>query len=155
MKTMFVILALVLCTGLSAQQVVSTAGSTYVNNGGSLSYTMGEGVAQTLTKGDKILTQGFHQTTISVATERVIKDLGFSIEAFPNPTSDFLNLRIEKETLQGLHFLLFDMSGKLLSKRAIERSETTVPVQQLSVGFYLLKVQEGTKELKTFKIIKQ
>lgn len=155
MKTLFVFLLLVYCTGLHAQQVIATAGSTHVNASGSISYTLGEGIAQTLTNGDRILTQGFHQTTMSVSTVAEINDLGFSIAVFPNPTSDLLKIKVDKENLVGLQYLLFDISGQLLAKRALESNETTVQFKQFTNGFYLLKVQDGSYELKTFKIIKQ
>ena len=143
------------CSGLLAQQVVATAGSTLGNANGSISYTIGEGVAQTLTKGGKTITQGFHQTTMSVTMVSELKDLDFSISVFPNPTSDELTLKLNKENVSGLQYLLFDINGKLIFQKNLESNETEVPVHQLAIGFYIIKVQAGTKELKTFKIIKE
>ncbi len=143
------------CSGLLAQEVVATAGSTLVNATGSISYTIGEGVAQTLTKGDKTITQGFHQTTMSVTMVSELKDLDFSISVFPNPTSDVLTLKLTKENVSGLQYLIFDINGKLISQKNLESNETNVSVGQLAEGFYIIKVQAGTKELKTFKIIKE
>jgi hypothetical protein len=140
---------------LLAQQVVSTAGSTLGNSTGSISYTIGESVAQTLTQGDKTLTQGFHQTTISLSTISELEDLGFSISVFPNPTSNVLTLTLTKENVSGLQYLIFDINGKLISQKNLESAETNVPVDQLIVGFYIIKIQAGNKELKTFKIIKE
>lgn len=148
-------LIVVYSTGLLAQQVVATAGGTLSIASGSISYTIGEGVAQTLSKGDKILTQGFHQTIVTVNEISELKDLEFSISVFPNPTSNVLTLKIDKEKLWGFQYLLFDMNGKLISQKYLESSETKIPVDQLMEGFYIIKIQDGTKELKTFKIIKQ
>lgn len=143
------------CPGLLAQQVVSTAGSILSNANGSISYTIGEGIAQTLSKGDKTLTQGFHQTTIAVSIIREMKDLDFSISVFPNPTSSELTLKLTKENIFGLQYLLFDMNGKLFMQKELQSVETKIPVDQLVEGFYIIKVQDVTKELKTFKIIKK
>lgn len=143
------------CSRLLAQEVVATAGSTLSNSSGSISYTIGESVAQTLTQGDKTLTQGFHQTNISVSMVSELKDLDFSISVFPNPTEDVLTLKLTKEDVSGLQYLIFDINGKLISQKNLESNETNVPFNQLARGFYILKVKEGMRELKTFKIIKQ
>jgi hypothetical protein len=155
MRTIILFLIVTCCSRLLAQQVVATAGSTLGNATGSISYTIGEGVAQTLTKGDKTITQGFHQTNISVSMISELEDLGFSISVFPNPTSDVLTLKLTKENVSGLQYLIFDINGKLISQKNLGSAETIVPVVQLTVGFYILKVQYGTKELRSFKIIKQ
>ncbi|MFA5818661.1 MAG: T9SS type A sorting domain-containing protein [Bacteroidales bacterium] len=155
MRTILLFLIVTCCSRLLAQQVVATAGSTLGNANGSISYTIGEGVTQTLTKGDKTLTQGFHQTIVTVNAISELKDLEFSISVFPNPTSDVLTLKVDKENVWGFQYLLFDMNGKLISRKNLESAETNVPVDQLTEGFYIIKVQDGTKELKMFKIIKQ
>jgi hypothetical protein len=155
MRTILVILFIVTCCpGLFAQEVVATAGSILSNSSGSISYTIGEGVANTLTKGDKTITQGFQQGNLSVSIVSVLKDLDFSISVFPNPTSDVLTLKLNKEDMTGLKYLLFDMNGRLLSQKNLESNETTINVKLLNNGLYLLKVQDGKKELKSFKIVK-
>lgn len=155
MRTALLFLLISYSSSMFAQKVVATAGSTLGNTHGSISYTIGESVAHTLAKGDKTLTQGFHQSIISISMINELKDLGFSISIYPNPTSDILKIKIGKENLSGMHYLLFDLGGRLMSQKNLESSETSVPVQYLRSGIYLLKVQDGSKELKTFKIIKQ
>jgi len=154
MKTILLILFVAYCPVLLAQQVVATAGGTFNNSSGYLSYTIGEGVAQTLTKGNKTITQGFQQTNLSVTIVSELKELDFSITAYPNPVSDILKIRTDKKEVTGLQYLLFDMTGKLISGSNLEGTETNVPFDKLNSGTYLIKVQAGTKELKTFKIIK-
>ena len=155
MKTIMLFLLLLCSCGLWAQHVVSTSGDTFSNSGGSISYTIGEGVAQTLTKGDKTITQGFHQTIVSIAVITALKELDFSISVFPNPTTDQVKLRVGKEELSGLQYQLFDINGKLISKKNLESNDTSVPFQYLPVGSYILQVLDGKLELKTFKIIKR
>ena len=64
-------------------------------------------------------------------------------------------LRVGKENLSGLLYLLYDLSGRLLTKKVIENIDTTVPFQSLQSGSYLLEVLDGKLGLMTFKIIKQ
>ncbi len=154
MKIIILLLLVLSSAALMAQQIVATAGGTLGNASGSISYTIGESVAQTFSSGDKVLTQGFQQSYLSVSTEKTILDLNFSITVFPNPTTDVVTLRVGKESMSGLLYLLYDLNGRLLSKKVIENSDTTVPFQSLQTGTYLLEVMDGKLGLKTFKIIK-
>lgn len=140
---------------MMAQQVVATAGGTLDNLNGSMSFTIGEGVANTLTKGDKTLTQGFQQGSVSVIEIKKPTDSDITIIVFPNPVSDRLTLKIDREDVSGFQYLIFDINGKLVSQKNLISNETEVPVNNLSKGSYFLKVQTGVKELRTFKIIKQ
>ena len=154
MRALLILLFINCCSSLLAQQVVATAGSTFSNTNCSISYTIGEGVAQTLSNGDKTITQGFHQTIISVSVIGELKDPDHAIIVFPNPTSEELTLKLKKEDVTGLQYLLFDMNGKLVIQKTLKSPETKVNVNELSEGFYILKVQAGSKKLKSFKIIK-
>ena len=155
MRTILIILIVAVCPRLLAQEVIATAGSTLSNSNGSISFTIGESVANTLTKGDKTITQGFQQSYISVSLVNELKDLDFNISVYPNPTSDVLTLKLSKEDVTGIQYLLYDFMGKLLLQKNLESNEISIPVNQFAKGFYILKVQAGKKELKTFKIVKQ
>jgi hypothetical protein len=67
MKSIIFILAITYCSSLLSQQVVTTAGSTLENSSGGISYTIGEGISETLSSGDITLTQGYQQTNIFVS----------------------------------------------------------------------------------------
>lgn len=155
MRIIFLLLLFVFCHTMMAQQVVATAGGTLDNLNGSMSFTIGEGVANTLTKGDKTLTQGFQQGSVSVIEIKKPTDSDITIIVFPNPVSDRLTLKIDREDVSGFQYLIFDINGKLVSQKNLISNETEVPVNNLSKGSYFLKVQTGVKELRTFKIIKQ
>jgi len=155
MRTILLSIITLCCPGLLAQQVVATSGGTLSNSNGSISYTIGEGVAQTLTQGNIALTQGFHQTTLSVKIISELKDLDFSVSVSPNPASDLLKIKVTKDNVSGLQFLLLDINGKLILQKNLEGNETTVSVNQLIEGLYILMIKEGNKEIKTFKIIKK
>ena len=159
MKTISLLVIFLLNIGLivetaHAQQTPATAGGTLFNGSGSITYTIGESVAQTLTNANVILTQGFHQPILSVAVVQALSGLDYTVSTFPNPTSDFVWLKINKPSVVGLQYLLFDFKGTLLTQKSIAGNETVVPFNHLNSGVYLLKVQDGLKEVKTFKIIK-
>jgi hypothetical protein len=155
MKPIIFIIAITYCSSLLSQQVVATAGSTLTNSSGGISYTVGEGVSQTLSSGNVTLTQGFQQGNIFVSLVSEVKDSGLSIFIYPNPTTGMLKLNINEVSLPGLQYLLFDSTGKLISQKKIEGNETEVSLTQQQAGIYFIKIQTGTAELKTFKIIKR
>ncbi|OGM08838.1 hypothetical protein A2Z67_02415 [Candidatus Woesebacteria bacterium RBG_13_36_22] len=140
---------------LKAQNIVSTAGDHFKNNTAQLSWTVGEVTIETLSGTSNILTQGFHQTNLIATAINEILDLGFEIKAYPNPTQDYLILKISKDKLNGMQYKLYDMQGKLLHHKLIEESETEISFKDLVPSTYLIKVIEMNKELKTFMIVKQ
>lgn len=155
MRTVAILLFALFSTLLHAQEVVATAGSTLSNSNGSISFTIGESVANTLNKADVTITQGFHQTKISVSLISELKDIDFVISVFPNPAYDFLKISLNTDKIEGLQYLLYDINGKLLVQKKLESSETSVFVESLASGVYIIKIRDGLKELKTFKVVKQ
>lgn len=138
----------------NAQQVISSSGSVLKNSSGSLSFTLGELVIDTKNAGATAITQGFHQTKLTITAINVLREKNYSISAFPNPTNDFVNLKIEKGDIHDIEIVLFDLQGKVLSNQKIESTNTEVPFSGYNSGKYFLKVIQKGKEIQTFKIIK-
>ena len=155
MRKLIFIFLIAYCPHLIAQQVVATAGSSFSATTGSISFTIGESIAQTMSSGDKTLTMGFQQPGITVSIISELKYLGYEITAYPNPVSDELNLRLSRDGLNELQYILCDMNGKVILQKNLEGLITKIPFGQLPSGFYILKITDGVKELKTFKVIKQ
>jgi hypothetical protein len=74
---------------------------------------------------------------------------------YPNPTTDFIVLKITDITLKNLQYTLFDFNGKAIASSPIKTSSTEIPMKYLSKGMYLLKLTKKNKPLKSFKIIKK
>lgn len=138
---------------LQAQQVVATQGGTFSNSGGTISFTIGEGVAQTLTGDAKALTQGFQQSAISVSVLSEL-DQDFAITAYPNPATEILNLKIVRQDPGDIRYMVFDLNGIMLLQKKVEATETTIDLKKFPKGMYIIRIREGKTELKSFKIIK-
>lgn len=134
------------------QEVISTAGTSFENNSGSISFTIGECISSTLTSSGVILTQGFQQSKLVIIDNQPIKPLGIEIVAYPNPTKEFVILKIDKS--QDFSFVLCDLTGRIIEKKDIVSSETEIDVNYLDPSAYILKVLKNNEEVKTFKIIK-
>ena len=78
-----------------------------------------------------------------------------SVKAYPNPTSNFLTLRVDESDLAKLSYQLFDSSGKLLQYRRIANRLTNVDMNELAPATYFLRISDSKKDYKSFKIIKK
>lgn len=137
---------------VNAQEVISSQGNSYSNATHSIDYTIGEPVTATASNGVNDLTQGFHQTNLTITSVEDL-DANISVNLFPNPTSEFVNLTVDK--YEDLTLRLFDASGKLVKELALNQSLTSVKVSEYADGTYLLTLtHKEDKKIKTFKIIK-
>lgn len=143
-------------TGLKAQTSINTTGGNASGSGGSTSYSVGQLVYTTNTGTNGSIAQGVQQPyEISVVTEiEGSQEIKISIGAYPNPTNNYLTLSINKVEISNLFYQLYDFNGKLLQNQKITGNITNIVLSNLVSAQYFLKVTQGNKEIKTFKIIK-
>jgi len=143
-------------TGLQAQEAIPASGGNASGSGGTVSYTVGQVVYITNTGTNGSVAQGIQQpyeiSVVSGLEESEGINLIFS--AYPNPTTDFLMLKIEGEVKAQYTASLYDISGKLLETKKLEGNQTSIVMGNLVPATYFVKVTEGNKEVKTFKIVK-
>ncbi|MCF6358263.1 MAG: T9SS type A sorting domain-containing protein [Draconibacterium sp.] len=155
-KLKTLLLLLIIGGGVTyAQEVVSTAGGHDVGDIVQVSWTIGEPVIETGLNGQYYLTQGMHQGDMTINTIAEIQDLGFNINAYPNPVVNELKLNIDKFDLRGLNYVLFYENGQLLDKGEVLQKETIIQMAKYRPSTYILRVKSGDYELKSFKIIKR
>jgi len=144
-------------TGLQAQEIVNATGGDASGNGGSTSYSVGQVVYTTNTGESGSVAQGVQQPyEISVVTGlEEAKGITLSVSAYPNPTTNYLTLSIGEFDISNLSYQLYDMNGKLLQSEKITGNQTRMVTSNLVSATYFVKVIQGNKEVKTFKIIKQ
>ena len=143
-------------TGLQAQESVNATGGNANGSGGSVSYSVGQVAYQTHTGTNGSVAQGVQQAyEISVITAiEQAKGISLLVTAYPNPTTDYLTLEVKDFELSTLSFQLYDMNGKLLQSEKITGNQTSIVTSNLLPASYFVKVIQGNKEVKTFKIIK-
>ena len=133
------------------QEVVSTQGDSYLNVFGSIDFTIGEAIINTVSDGTHTLTQGFHQSKWSVVgiTEHLPD---YDANVFPNPTEDILN--IKTQAFENVMYSLYDAQGKLVIQNKLSAAQTLIQVSHLAAGSYSLILNNKTQKLKTFNLIK-
>ena len=141
---------------VSAQESVNATGGNASGGGGSVSYSVGQVVYTTNTGTNGSVAQGVQQAfEISVVTAiEEAKGINLSVTAYPNPTTDYLQLKVESKKLKDLSFQLYDMNGKLLQNEKITGTQTSIVMSNLVPATYFVRVIAGSKSIKEFKITK-
>ena len=141
--------------GLQAQESVNATGGNASGSGGSASYSVGQVVYTSNTGTTGSVAQGVQQPyEISAVTSiEEAKGINLLLTAYPNPTTDYLTLRIDEFDFSNLSYQLYDMQGKLLRNEKITSNQTSIVMSNLVSATYFVKVVKGNKEIKTFKII--
>ncbi len=141
---------------VSAQESINTTGGNASGSGGSMSYTVGQVMYQTHLGTSRSVAQGVQQPyEISVITAiEEAKGINLSVSAYPNPTIGYLILRVDEFEISNFSYQLYDMSGRLLQNQKITDNQTSIVMSNLVPATYFVKVVQGIKEVKTFKIIK-
>lgn len=130
-------------------EVIASAGEHFDNGTTQLSWTLGEVVIDTYDNGTNILTQGFHQTQLTVTSvEESLSDVRMNM--YPNPTSEFLNIELGNNE-KDINLQLFDMSGKLVHKDVINAYDTkyVLPMNKVATGNYLVQMQSVDGKMNT------
>jgi len=145
-------------TGLYAQETIPATGGNTSGSGGSVSYSVGQIAYKTYIGVNASIAEGVQQPfEISVVTGiKEDKGINLSVSAYPNPTIDYLTLEVDVLTMfnnQKILYQLYDMNGKLLQNKRITDKQTSIIMSNLLPATYFVKVIQGNKEVKTFKII--
>jgi hypothetical protein len=148
-------LLLIGLAGLQAQENTVATGGKATGSVGTVSYSVGQVFYTTNTGTTGSVAQGVQQH-YEISEVTAVEGAKFiNLAAYPNPTTDFLQLSIETEKLQDLSFQLYDMSGKLLRNEPVTDNLTSIQMSDFVPAMYFVKVIQGDKEVKTFKIIKK
>jgi hypothetical protein len=141
---------------IQAQEATPVTGGNASGSGGTVSYTVGQVVYSSSTGSNGSVAQGVQQPfEISVVTT-IEEAKGISLcVAYPNPTKDYVVLKIDGDIKTEYIASLFDTNGKLLESKKIKGNETIIVMDHLVSAVYFLKVINNNKEVKTFKIIKK
>ena len=160
MKKIFILTTAVLAFFISnaqEQEVISSAGEHYSNGSVQISWTLGEIVTETATDGNNIVTQGFHQTnlTITKIEEEYINNVDASITIFPNPTSDLATINLTDVDISNFIFELNDNKGKTILKKNFESESEVIDFSQYAASIYYIRIynKSGTYA-NTFEVIK-
>lgn len=159
-KSIVIAMVFSICTfslsSVLAQEGVNASGGNASGSGGSATYSVGQMMYQSHSGTNGSINEGAQQPyEISTITSiESAKNIHLSISAHPNPTTNYLTLKIEAFDFSNLRFQLYNAQGKLLQNKKIIDKKSSIVMSSLATGTYLLKIVEGYNEVKTFKIVK-
>ena len=151
------ILSFLFSFSLNAQtshQVLSATGGDASGSGGTVAYSVGQIVYTTNTGTTGSVAQGVEQAYEISSVGIKETALNISLSIFPNPTSDFLTIKVEVYNNEALSYHLIDEQGKSVLNEQITNQETQVAMSTLARGAYFINVLQANKKIQTFKIIK-
>lgn len=155
-KTITSVLFLLLSLGgLTAQESTVAAGGDATGAGGSSSYTTGQLVYTTNTGTNGSVAQGVQQPyEISTTVGIIETTINLELSVYPNPTTNYLQLKVEDEKLENLTYQLIDLQGKVIDNKKVAATTSTIEMEGLPKATYFLNITKNNKPVKTFKIIK-
>jgi opacity protein-like surface antigen len=144
---------------VSAQESVNATGGDASGSGGSASYSVGQVIYTTNSGTSGSVAEGVQQPyEISVVTGiEEAKGINLSVSAYPNPTTDFLQLKVDASTtlsIQSMTYQLYDMQGNLLQIKNLTGTETQIDMSNYVPSTYFVRVISENQSIKEFKIIK-
>lgn len=149
----FLLFSIISFAQSTAGEVIANGGEFYENGNGSLSWTLGEPVIETISNGTNTLTQGFQQNSYTITEISEVMNPEFNIRVYPNPTSDIIN--IDGKDLEIGTIEMFDMNGKLVLSEEINDTCYQLNIQDKTVAYYLLKIYSKKSNIvKEYKICK-
>lgn len=155
MKKIILIITLFCLPKLMAQQNTVASGGNASGSGGLSSYSIGQAVYGAFTGSNGSASQGVQQPIeIFTLSGEEFENITLEAIVFPNPTTSNVTLKISNFSLDNLNYQLFDIHGKSISTGKISNEETVFNMDNYSAATYILKINSNSKELKTFKIIK-
>ena len=158
MKTLTIFLVLLFllpfCKG-RAQEVISPAGAQATSASVQLSWTVGEPVIETFSGSAFVLTQGFHQSRLTITAIDPSTLMGVEIHVYPNPTSSGATVSFSNGSGQGHQLILVNSEGKVLLTKKIRNACETIGLESYAPGVYMIRIQHPDKPgSQTFSIIK-
>jgi hypothetical protein len=157
LKKTFFLASILLATQLAqAQEAIPVSAGAALGSGGSANYTVGQVFYTTHTTTAGSVSQGVqHPFEFQTLSNPALTTVNLTAVTYPNPTKDFIILKITDTVIHDLRYTLFDVTGKSILSDDITASSTAIQMKHLAIGAYVLKVIQKNKSLKSFKILKQ
>jgi len=143
--------------GVNAQtassQLVSSSGNSFSNASYQLDWSIGECLTATYTTGAYVLTQGFYQSSYTITSvENLWSDI--EITVYPNPTTDFINLKVKGSKAKSMQYTTTDFLGKILQTSNIAGDIEQIDFSNYATGIYFISVSQNKQLIRSFRIIK-
>jgi len=154
-KLTFFFCTLLGVTGIQAQSAILPLGGEITRPEGTVSYSVGQVTYNTHVGSSGSVAEGVQQPfEISIVTGIEETSIQLDLAVYPNPTTNYLTLKVENNEFSTLNYQLFDLQGKLIADNKLTNNSTQIKMANLRRATYLLKVSNNQKTIKTFRVVK-
>lgn len=143
------------------RDVIASGGDFFASPAGSLSWTLGETVIETLenTSINLVLTQGFQQPDELTVGVKQVPNAKVFVNLYPNPSVQFVRLDLKYESTSRLNLELVDMLGRVIDSQILDVikgqiSNYQVDVSPLSAGMYMFRLTDKGHPINSYKFQK-
>lgn len=151
-KLLIIISALFMFNFMSAQDVFNASSGNFTSTNYQISYSVGELIIDTYVNGIYVV-HGINAMASGFSAV-FVNDINCSVSAFPNPTMDFVNLKIDN--YNNVSYTLMDLTGKILLTDRLNSELNVINLLNFKPGVYMLNVESDDRTIKQiFKIIKK
>jgi hypothetical protein len=136
-----------------SQESTNTTSTSIKSTDGNISYSIGQVFYSEQKSNEGKVNQDVQQAYIITALG--IENLpNINISVFPNPTTDKIQLKVDKVEGNQLRYELVNNDGKSIAINQINSEEVVIDMKTLPVAVYYLNILDEKNKLKSFKIIK-
>lgn len=139
-----------------AQSNTVSSGTNLQNSSGSVSYTVGQIDFRTSNGSAGVVSEGVQQPAeffiVNIAEHPTAME--YAISAYPNPASHQITVALQSILESNLDYALYDLGGQLIHVGRLQTESTTINLQQLAAGNYILQVYKDDISIKSIQIIK-
>ncbi len=137
----------------NAQEVVTTAGGNMANNTIQASWTIGEAFTETTVTNKPVVTAGFNQPILMVETSVENIKSKVNVTVFPNPTSQFVNIKYDGQL--PIKAKILSLSGTIISITELKDQTSQLDFSNNVIGVYLIEITDKSGKSNTYRIVKQ
>jgi len=152
-KLLLTVVVTTFSTTLWAQHAVLSGGTYHQSTAGSISWSLGETVINTLKSDEYIITQGMQQSKLTVTSIFKQPNISISIKAYPNPTSNNVFIEVDGE-IKNLRYEVYTVNGLKITENLFDSNPQKIVFDHLNSGIYLIRVQLENQTIKTFRVVK-
>lgn len=140
---------------VSAQESVNVAGINLSGSNGNLTSSIGQTFYEISASSSGSVSAGAQQSyEITETLGSEITEINLSLKIYPNPTPDILYLKVGFNDYKKYRYELFDGSGKVLTGRSVNESQSSISMSSYPAAIYYLKIAKEGKVVKIFKVLK-
>jgi hypothetical protein len=133
-----------------AQITFNANGADIYSSNGSISLSIGE--LFYLNKGENYnQAEGIQNGLVSYNTT---SKTNLTISIYPNPTNDFINIKVKDLNIKNLSYCIYNNAGNELSKGYLFNNESIISFMRFPPAIYLLKIYSAQNTILTYQILK-